>query len=160
MIDIDDFKHYNDTQGHPRGNEVLRQMGALLKKNCRDVDIVARYGGEEFAIIMPETSAEQATRVLNRFRKAVADYPFKGGKRQQGKAVTLSMGVATHEGGPGAQKLLDWADTALYEAKRQGENRIVFHSDTATDGPATQPTGRKITGLPRRKPRPPSEKTP
>jgi len=143
MIDIDDFKHYNDTHGHPRGNEVLRQVGALLKKNCRDVDIVARYGGEEFAIIMPETSAEQATRVLTRFIKAVADYPFKGKRQQPGKAVTLSMGIATHPGGPGAQKLLHWADTALYEAKRQGKNRIVFYSDAATGGPPSWSTHRK-----------------
>ena len=155
MIDIDDFKHYNDTQGHPRGNEVLRQVGALLKKNCRDVDIVARYGGEEFAIIMPETSGDEAARVLSRFRKTMAEYPFKGGRQQPGKAVTLSMGVATHPGGPGAQKLLDWADAALYEAKRQGKNRIVFHADAATGGPDQKPDG-----LTRRKPRRPSQKTP
>ena len=151
MIDIDDFKYYNDTQGHPRGNEVLRQVGALLKKNCRDVDIVARYGGEEFAIIMPETSAHEAARVLNRFRKAMADYPFKGGRQQPGKAVTLSMGVATHPGGAGARKLLDWADAALYEAKRQGKNRIVFHSARAT-------LRQKPTELNPRKPRRPSQK--
>ncbi len=130
MIDIDNFKNYNDTHGHPKGNEVLRQVSALLREQCRQVDMVARYGGEEFAIIMSETSGEPVRAALNRLREAVATHAFEGRDCQPGGQLTISAGVATYPThSKTAHGLIELADAALYQAKGAGKNRIVI-SDT------------------------------
>jgi len=118
MLDIDRFKHYNDQWGHLAGDEALRELAEVLRKNARDVDVVARYGGEEFTIILPETPLEQAGIQAERIRSAVERYPFQG-------RLTVSLGVATlAEGIEKAEELVQEADRALYRAKAEGRNRV------------------------------------
>jgi diguanylate cyclase (GGDEF)-like protein/PAS domain S-box-containing protein len=129
MLDIDDFKKINDTYGHRVGDEVLRWIAALAQRNVRPADRVARYGGEEFALILPETSEEEAFILAQRIRRAVVAKAFQFAQPGGGHlrvAVTASLGVATMS--PGimrADDLTAAADDALYEAKRSGRNRVV-----------------------------------
>ena len=126
MADVDHFKQYNDEFGHPAGDEVLKQVAAVLRDCTRTVDCVGRYGGEEFAIIMPETSIEGATTVAERIRARVASAVFPN------RRITLSIGVAEYkkENGP-PQATLAIADEGLYEAKRGGRNRVAEAKKTA-----------------------------
>ena len=127
MIDIDDFKLYNDRYGHLMGNELLRKLSSVLKEHFRDGDVVARFGGEEFAIIMPETLPKKAYAAINRLRKKVADTPFAGGRKQPGKHVTISIGIAAYPiHAKEANTLIERADAALYKAKRSGKNRVAL----------------------------------
>ena len=120
MADVDHFKRYNDTHGHLAGDAALRRVAAILRESTRDVDCAARYGGEEFVVLAPETDAAGAVAIAERIRGRVeADQMIRGG-------VTLSTGVAQFpDGGETAESLLASADGALYEAKRQGRNRVV-----------------------------------
>jgi diguanylate cyclase (GGDEF)-like protein len=127
MIDIDDFKQYNDRYGHLMGNELLRKLSSILKEHFRDGDVVARFGGEEFAIIMPETLPKKAYAATDRLRKKIADTPFAGSRKQPGKNVTISIGIAAYPiNAPEANTLIERADTALYKAKRSGKNRVTL----------------------------------
>ncbi len=118
MIDIDHFKHYNDTHGHQAGDEVLKAVGAALKEASRDFDIPARYGGEEFAVILPECSARQAAGVAERLRETVCAVDV-------GEAITASAGVATFPtNASDASSLVRAADDALYESKKGGRDRL------------------------------------
>jgi diguanylate cyclase (GGDEF)-like protein len=119
MADVDHFKQYNDEFGHPAGDEVLKQVAAVLRDCTRTVDCVGRYGGEEFAIIMPETAIDGALTVAERIRARVASAVFPN------RRITLSIGVAQYrkENGP-PQATLAIADEGLYEAKRGGRNRV------------------------------------
>ncbi len=135
MIDIDNFKQYNDTHGHPKGNEVLRQMGEIFKNQCREVDVVARYGGEEFAVIMPETSPEKVVETVNIIREKVATFPFVGRETQRGGCLTISVGISSYHGdGQEAHTLIEQADEALYEAKRLGKNRVIVSTSSKIEG--------------------------
>ena len=119
MIDIDDFKRYNDRNGHPAGDRLLRELGTLLACGCRATDVVARYGGEEFSLLFPDTPAAQALSAADRLRKAVAATRFEYGP------VTVPVGVAAlleHVSDP--DQLVRAADDALYDAKRSGKNRV------------------------------------
>ncbi len=132
MIDIDDFKHYNDTNGHLKGNDILRQLSALLIEQCREVDVIARYGGEEFSIIMPETAPNEAARMVDRLREAIAQHHFKPNGKHGGPRLTISAGVATYpKHSRSSHLLIEQADAALYEAKRLGKNRITIANKTA-----------------------------
>lgn len=118
MVDIDYFKQYNDRWGHLVGDEVLRGLAEILRRNVRDVDVVARYGGEEFSIILPETTLQQAGIQAERIRTAVEQYPFR-------ERLTVSLGVATFTEGMGrGAELVSEADRALYRAKTEGRNRV------------------------------------
>ncbi len=120
MADVDNFKRYNDAHGHPAGDEVLKRVAALLREATRDVDVVARYGGEEFFVLLPETEGEGAAEVADRVRERLAADPLPGG------AVTLSFGVAEFPAhGDTGETLIAIADAALYQAKREGRNRVV-----------------------------------
>ncbi|GIX46436.1 MAG: diguanylate cyclase response regulator [Candidatus Tectimicrobiota bacterium] len=124
MIDIDFFKHYNDTHGHLQGDTVLVEVALLLRQRSRAADFVARYGGEEFAIILPETACPNAVRFGERLRAAVARRRFPGEDCLPGGRLTISVGVASHRPLGTREALLQAADAALYQAKRQGRNRV------------------------------------
>lgn len=123
LLDVDNFKAYNDSFGHLQGDEALRQVGAVLEHVARDIDIVARYGGEEFAAILPHTDAAGALVAAERFRHAVEASSWKG------RGVTISVGGASCDGKrPDPSALIAEADAALYRAKREGRNRVCWAS--------------------------------
>ncbi len=125
MIDIDDFKEYNDRHGHLQGDEVLKQAAEIFREQIRSSDIAARYGGEEFVVVMPETGKELAMLVGEKLRKAFSEYPFPLQESQPGGGLTISIGIATFPKDAAAgRELVDAADKALYEAKREGKNRV------------------------------------
>ncbi|MFA4991883.1 MAG: sensor domain-containing diguanylate cyclase, partial [Candidatus Omnitrophota bacterium] len=118
MIDIDNFKAFNDNYGHQAGDSILKEISRTFRDASRKIDIIARYGGEEFAIILPSTRKEEALLVADRIRKAVESNTAL-------KNTTVSMGVATFpENGDDKESLILKADKALYEAKRTGKNKI------------------------------------
>jgi diguanylate cyclase (GGDEF)-like protein len=130
MIDIDDFKHINDTHGHQAGDEVLRQTGGLLRRSLRVTDFVARYGGEEFTVILPRTNSAGAYRVAENLRSAFASNEFA--LQNANIHITISLGVAcctTFDHMDGQQVILR-ADNALYRAKRGGKNQVCFADES------------------------------
>jgi len=121
MMDIDHFKRLNDEFGHLLGDEVLRQVSSVFSQHLRKVDIVCRYGGEEFAILLPQTSVEQALNVAEKLRKEIAAWQFPGVPR----AVTISAGASAYPAhGDGRDDLVKAADAALYAAKQAGRNCV------------------------------------
>ncbi len=128
MADIDHFKEYNDTFGHPEGNKALKSVANILKSNVREVDIVGRYGGEEFIIILPEAKQKQAQEIAERIRLKVEEYKFINNKDKDYPAetkLTLSLGVTScFREVISPQGLIYKADQALYLAKRKGRNRV------------------------------------
>jgi two-component system cell cycle response regulator len=123
MVDVDNFKHINDAHGHLAGDGVLRQLGAILRREQRTVDIVARYGGEEFVVLLPETQAAGARIFADRILKKVAGTDFGEGHRSI--RVTISVGIACYpdERVQDGEALLKLADQNLYKAKLDGRNR-------------------------------------
>lgn len=124
ICDLDHFKRVNDTYGHPAGDRVLATFAATLRENTRCIDLAARWGGEEFAILLPESSAEDAVAALERLRRAVSELRIPHGDDMI--AITVSIGVADYcIGDDLVEQLLERADSALYAAKSGGRNRIV-----------------------------------
>jgi two-component system, cell cycle response regulator len=125
MLDLDHFKRVNDTYGHARGDDVLRELARRVRSQIREVDTFARYGGEEFVLVLPETDLEGARRLAERIVKAVRRTPF-GADTDQPVPVTVSVGAAVFpRHGSTATYLLRAADQALYDAKRSGRDRVV-----------------------------------
>ena len=124
LFDIDRFKGVNDEYGHPAGDQVLREVAAVLQRTMRDADLCARYGGEEFVAILPATSIEGAEESAERVRVAVERQAMLAGGARL--SVTISAGVGSYRTGeqPSHDWLLKEADMALYEAKRSGRNRV------------------------------------
>jgi diguanylate cyclase (GGDEF)-like protein len=123
MIDIDDFKVYNDLLGHQSGDNILKEMAAHLKNQSRKMDYVCRYGGEEFGIILPYTDRKEAFLLAERIRENIAKYPFIHQKIQPNKILTVSIGLACFpDDGSTSAELISYSDKALYEAKRKGKN--------------------------------------
>jgi diguanylate cyclase len=120
LLDIDHFKRINDTFGHLKGDAVLQQVAQVLRADFRSVDQLGRWGGEEFLLVLPQTGLEEAASAVERSRQAV-----EGQVRVEGQAVTLSCGVAQYLPGDEITAFLQRADDALYEAKKQGRNRVV-----------------------------------
>ena len=128
IFDLDHFKRYNDTHGHPAGNEVLRQVATILQQEARETDLVARYGGEELVIVLPETNRKTSWEVAERIRSRVSDTTFTPPGKGLPERVTLSAGVATfpvdatHE-----DELIERADASLYVAKAGGRDRVIAY---------------------------------
>jgi two-component system, cell cycle response regulator len=124
-VDVDFFKAINDTHGHSAGDKVLQELAQRLRDNTRSVDFVCRTGGEEFIVVLPNTSLDVAATIAERLRKAVAAKSFSIGIRQM-LPVTVSAGMSILTGPEDSlEKLLERADQALYQAKREGRNRVV-----------------------------------
>jgi two-component system cell cycle response regulator len=126
LIDMDFFKAVNDTHGHDVGDAVLREFSLRLRRNIRGVDLACRFGGEEFVVLMPDTDYRQAQGVAERVRMAVAERSFETAAGPE-LTVTVSVGVALNESATDTpEMILKRADVALYRAKREGRNRVVF----------------------------------
>ncbi len=126
ILDVDYFKNYNDTLGHPAGDDVLRKLSSILRKSVRDNDIVARYGGEEFAIILPGTDIDGALSLAERIRSKVERTAFYKEEIQPNGKITVSVGSATFpRDAVTVEDLVIAADRALYQAKYSGRNRVI-----------------------------------
>lgn len=126
LLDIDHFKSVNDAHGHDAGDAVLKEFAQRLRRNIRGVDLACRFGGEEFVVLMPDTDHRQAEAVAERVRYAVAERPFEVGTVLE-LMLTVSVGVSLNEHDHDMpETLLKRADIALYRAKREGRNRVVF----------------------------------
>jgi len=127
LFDLDDFKAVNDRYGHERGDLVLRETSRLVSRLVRDVDIAGRYGGEEFAVLLPETGREGAAAVAERIRAAVSQQSWVRGSLEDPIRMTVSGGVAVYpEDGGELGDLFRQADAALYRAKANGKDRIIW----------------------------------
>jgi two-component system cell cycle response regulator len=125
VLDIDYFKKINDTYGHDAGDDVLREFAHRLKKSIRGIDLACRYGGEEFVVVMPDTDMAVATMVAERLRRRIASEPFPIHHNAKVVEVTISAGIAASRDADAAADVLKRADQALYQAKRDGRNRVV-----------------------------------
>jgi diguanylate cyclase (GGDEF)-like protein len=125
MFDIDHFKQFNDTYGHPAGDELLRQVAQVLRESARAYDVAARYGGEEFALLLPNTALEQAVQVAERLRQQIRAI------ENPHAPVSASFGVATYRRGTPPATLVYEADAALYRAKRGGRDRVCVYQTEA-----------------------------
>ncbi len=126
MLDIDHFKSFNDTYGHQTGDQVLRLVAITIKNNIKVNDIASRYGGEEFAVVLPDTTLDEAMMYADQIREAVKQRQLV--KRSTGESlgnVTISIGAAQYRDGDTVPVLIERADTALYAAKRSGRNKVV-----------------------------------
>jgi diguanylate cyclase (GGDEF)-like protein len=126
MLDIDDFKQFNDRFGHPKGDMVLKAVSSVIRQNLREIDVAARYGGEEFVVVLPETDVAGALAVAERIRTSMEEYPHIADEQGERVTQTVSLGVATYplHASDGAS-LIEAADQAMYRAKRAGKNRVV-----------------------------------
>ncbi|GHE19801.1 GGDEF domain-containing protein [Halomonas urumqiensis] len=133
ILDLDHFKRVNDTWGHLRGDDVLRNLAILCKQTLREEDLVARLGGEEFALLLPLTPLAHCQAVAERLRQSIAEYDFGLGEGR----VTVSIGIAEHRIGETRDMLIDRADRHLYAAKHAGRNRVMATTtrDTNPDLP-------------------------
>ena len=128
ICDVDHFKRINDTYGHLAGDKVLKVLAREISNRVRKSDFVARYGGEEFAIVMTNTSLEDADRLTNKLRQAIEHCPFHFKEKQV--QITMSFGVAAYQPGDTSDLVFDRADKALYSAKEQGRNRVCIAAAT------------------------------
>ena len=120
MIDIDHFKHVNDTYGHLIGDEMLKLIGKTIQKSIREHDIAARYGGEEFIVLISHNSRDTGEDIAERIRKNVEEISYR-----DITPVTVSIGVTTSRGFSERDEIISKADTLLYAAKQQGRNQVV-----------------------------------
>ena len=129
MVDIDDFKHYNDIYGHVVGDMVLKRLASILRNATRGCDVICRYGGEEFAIMLPETGKEEAIIVCERIRKSVAMTTMVDEKANAVGTISVTIGLAAFpEDADNKDDLIANADKALYQGKRAGKNCIFLFS--------------------------------
>ncbi|MCM8799665.1 MAG: sensor domain-containing diguanylate cyclase [Candidatus Omnitrophica bacterium] len=125
MIDIDDFKTYNDSMGHQAGDIILKEISKILRDHSRKIDYVCRYGGEEFVIILPQTGKKDAISIAERLREKIEMHPFVYAEVMPQHKITISVGVASFpEDGTTNSELIASADRRLYEAKKRGKNQI------------------------------------
>jgi len=130
MIDVDNFKLFNDRNGHPIGDLALKKLSWLLLTNSRKCDFVARYGGEEFAIIAPNTPKDAARNLASRIRRVVEETEFEHEEVLPQGALTISLGVAEYPtDAKSKSELIQKADQALYQAKAEGKNRVCVYGE-------------------------------
>jgi diguanylate cyclase (GGDEF)-like protein len=130
LFDIDNFKNYNDSNGHLAGDKLLQELAHLVNESVRKDDIFGRFGGEEFLLLMPHTNAIQGTAAAEKIRNLIASHPFPFAEKQPGGRLSISGGVAEYpRHGLDAAGLLHAADEALYEAKRAGRNKVLPASE-------------------------------
>lgn len=123
MLDIDDFKVYNDTLGHQAGDQILKNLAKLLKDQSRKIDYVCRYGGEEFTVVLPQTDKKTAFLIAERFRLDIEKFGFSHEEVLPQKKITVSVGITTFpEDGSSSSELIFNCDKALYKAKDKGKN--------------------------------------
>ncbi len=120
MIDVDDFKTYNDTRGHLEGDDLLKKMAEIFRTNLRATEFICRYGGDEFGIILPQTDGTQAAVAAEKIRAMVAKGFLKA-------KASVSIGVAQFQQGSGKEGLIKQADELLYRSKKAGRNRVSFN---------------------------------
>jgi diguanylate cyclase (GGDEF)-like protein len=148
LLDVDDFKRYNDYVGHRGGDQALRRLGVILRETTRVTDISARYGGDEFVIILPHTEREEAVAFAERLRAKVEDEPFDGEEVQPGGRLTVSVGVACRpDDALAVDGIVEAADAALFKAKAIGRNRVVsFEPESEHEVRSTTSTGASLVG--------------
>jgi diguanylate cyclase (GGDEF)-like protein len=128
MIDVDDFKSFNDNFGHTEGDKALKIVGHILRETLRSADVAARYGGEEFSILLPQTTPQEAETIAERLRENIASAEFSN------RRITVSIGIASCcLELNSAQELIIAADKALYEAKRRGRNNVQIYDNIKED---------------------------
>ncbi len=127
MLDVDNFKGFNDAFGHRVGDEVLRDVARILQEHCRRGDMAARYGGEEFVLVLPHADSQQSREIAERLRAAVEAGPWTH------RPVTISLGISTRTDGEHAHELIETADAALYSSKRNGRNCVTHREDLRSD---------------------------
>jgi len=130
IIDIDYFKNYNDTLGHQAGDKAITEISAILKESSRKDDFTCRYGGEEFALILPKTAKKTARIIAKRIRTNIEKHEFKHQEILPSNSLTVSIGVATcPRDAIDKDEIITKADSALYEAKRGGRNKVCAYQD-------------------------------
>jgi diguanylate cyclase len=132
MIDIDNFKNYNDTVGHLQGDQLLREMGELLRHTVGEQDYVARYGGEEFIVICHSYDRQQVEQLAKTICDAVSIHPFANREIQPGSRISVSIGIACAlKSGEDLYRLIGHADLALYTSKSSGKNQYTIYQEDA-----------------------------
>ncbi len=128
ISDLDNFKYYVDTYGHPNGDIILREVAKVVKLSLRETDVVCRFGGDEFAYILPFTSSIEAEGVAERVKKNVSEFKFLENVTKEEIHITLSLGIATFpEHGDDEKDILSKADNALFKAKNMGKNKVIIY---------------------------------
>lgn len=125
ILDLDNFKKYNDTHGHVVGDDVLAKTGEILRNSLRKTDSAYRYGGEEFTIILPETGGNEAVHFAERIRQSIEKNAFLI-RRDKSLSVTASIGIVQYKTGEQISAFIKRADENMYTAKKQGKNRVFF----------------------------------
>jgi diguanylate cyclase (GGDEF)-like protein len=135
MADIDNFKAINDRYGHDEGDRALIHIASLLKASLRKYDIVARFGGEEFLVVLPRAIMKDAVVIAERIRRSIEATPLAAGDEKIHLTVSLGIAAIPAVWPDSKEELIKFADTALYEAKDKGRNRVCFYVPTK-DSPA------------------------
>lgn len=125
LLDIDFFKHYNDSHGHPAGDSALKQVAKVIATSLRPTDFAARYGGEEFAVVLPNTDLDQGVQTAERLCAAIRDAKLSDINNDPLPSITISAGVAEYQHGQDKEQLMATADAALYRAKQGGRDRVM-----------------------------------
>ena len=129
FLDLDNFKAFNDEQGHEMGDELIKTFASILEKNCRSQDLLGRYGGEEFLVVMPDTQPEDALLLMEDVRRQVSSSTFtlRCGDREMRHSFTFSGGIAAFpRDGQEPSEVVRAADSALYNAKMYGRDRLLL----------------------------------
>ncbi len=136
ILDIDNFKKINDSLGHPAGDQILSDLGSLIKNNIREIDFPARYGGDEFVLVLPYSAKEETIFIARRLMSSIESWPARQVDLKNQEKLTLSMGIAFFpQQGSTPDDLIRHADLALYEAKRLGKNHYcIYEGDYLNEG--------------------------